>query len=97
MVIFKGENRLACYIYPMPKGTEYTELDLKNPSKVVELFEYCGILEGLITKEGWKFLINLYGYEKLYEMNRQTDWHEFENVEDYVNWVLNEIDILPKC
>ena len=42
---------LACKIYPMPKGTEYTELDLKNPCKVVELFEYCGILEGLITKE----------------------------------------------
>ncbi len=48
---------LACYIYPIPKGTEYTETDLRNPNKVVELFGYCGILEGSITKAGWRFLV----------------------------------------
>ncbi len=59
---------LACYIYPMPKGTEYTEIDLQNPTNVVELFGYCGILEGMITKVGWRFLIETYGYERLYEI-----------------------------
>ena len=43
---------LACYIYPIPKGTEYTEIDLQNSNKVLELFGYCGILEpfGRIVK-----------------------------------------------
>ena len=44
---------LGLYIYPPPKGTEYTAADLEQPDKVIELFGYCGILEGLITKEGW--------------------------------------------
>ena len=52
---------LGLYIYPPPKGTEYTAADLEQPDKVIELFGYCGILEGLITKEGWDFLIQLYG------------------------------------
>ena len=29
---------LACYIYPIPKGTEYSQEDLKNEDKVIELF-----------------------------------------------------------
>ena len=35
---------LGLYIYPPPKGTEYTAADLEQPDKVIELFGYCGIL-----------------------------------------------------
>ena len=67
---------LGLYIYPPPKGTEYTAADLEQPDKVIELFGYCGILEGLITKEGWDFLIQLYGYEKLFEMDKAGMWFD---------------------
>ena len=69
---------LGLYIYPPPKGTEYTAADLEQPDKVIELFGYCGILEGLITKEGWDFLIQLYGYEKLFEMDKAGMWFDAE-------------------
>lgn len=45
------------------KVIEYTRADLKDPDKVGELFDYCQILEAYITKSGWDFLINHYGYD----------------------------------
>ncbi len=66
---------LAYYYYPFFDNhnfTEYTKNDLTNPSKVEELFDYCQILEAYITKSGWEFLINYYGYEKLYEINKKA-------------------------
>ena len=87
---------LACYIYPIPKGTEYTEVDLQNSNKVLELFGYCGILEGMITKEGWRFLIKTYGYEKLYEMDKEALWKDCETLEEYVDWLMYENEISPE-
>ena len=88
---------LACYIYPMPKGTEYTETDLRNPDVVVELFGYCGILEGLITKAGWRFLVEEYEYERLYEMDKEAIWNDSDTIEEYIDWVLHEIETSPEC
>ena len=80
---------LGLYIYPPPKGTEYTAADLEQPDKVIELFGYCGILEGLITKEGWDFLIQLYGYEK------PGMWFDAETIEEYMENVQYERAISP--
>lgn len=88
---------LACYIYPEPEGTEYTEIDLQNTDKVVELFGYCGILEGLITKEGWRYLIRVHGYKKMYEMDKEALWNDSENIEEYIDWVRYEMEISPDC
>lgn len=87
---------MACYIYPLPTGTEYTKENLKSCDTVIELFGYCEILEGLITKAGWQFLIDFYGYDKLYEMDKEALWYDGESIEDYINWVKYEIGISPE-
>lgn len=87
---------LAYYIYPIPKGREYTETDLQNPANVVELFGYCVILEGMITKAGWRFLIETYGYERLYEMDKEALWNDSDTIEEYIEWVMYEIEISPE-
>lgn len=81
---------LGFYIYPLPKGTEYTEGELKRRDKVIELFGYCGVAEGLITKEGWNFLINSYSYEELYHMDKEAMWFDGDSVEEYIDWVQYE-------
>jgi len=39
---------LAYYRYPKPKGTSYFENELKQPDKVIEVFDYCQILRAYI-------------------------------------------------
>ena len=87
---------LGLYIYPLPRGTEYTATDLDNPDKVIELFGYCGIREGLITKEGWDFLIDKYGYEKLFRMDKDAMWFDVDSIEEYVVEVQYERDSVPQ-
>lgn len=87
---------LAYYHYPFVPNQdirEYTEEDLKNPKTVEELFDYCQILEAYITKKGWEFLINHYGYEELYEIDRKSGWLDDETLEEYISSVQYEIDI----
>ena len=53
-------------MYPLPKGTVYSEDDIQTIEDVIKLFDYCQILEALISKEGWEYLIdfcNAYGYD----------------------------------
>lgn len=86
---------LAFYLYPFVPNQdikEYTKEDLMNPNKVEELFDYCQILEAYITKSGWKFLIQHYGYEKLYEINNSSGWMDADNLDDFISWVEYEIE-----
>lgn len=78
---------LALYIYPLTKGTEYTAADLVNQNKVIELFNYCQILEAIIYKDGWDFLIQHYGYEKLYKINKESDWLDCNSLEEFIQFV----------
>ena len=67
---------LAYYHYPFVQNQdyrEYTRDELIKPEIVEELFDYCQILEAYITKKGWAFLIEYYGYEKLYEIDKKVD------------------------
>lgn len=87
---------LAYYHYPFvqnEKIREYTESDLIKPETVEELFDYCQILEAYITKKGWTFLIDYYGYEKLYEINKKSGWIDGETIEEYISSVQYQIDI----
>ena len=88
---------LGFYIYPLPGGTEYTAADLENPDKVIELFDYCAILEGMVTKEGWDFLIDLYGYEKLFQMDKESEliWWA-DSLEEFIEGVKYMRDISAK-
>ncbi len=58
-----------------------------------ELFDYCQILEAYITKQGWAFLIEHYGYEKLYEIDKKSGWLGDDTLEEYIASVEYEIYI----
>ena len=87
---------LAFYHYPFNDNQEYTEYtkeDLMNPSKVEELFDYCQVLEAYISKSGWEFLIQYYGYEKLYQIDKKSGWLGAETLEEFKSY----IDYEMKC
>ena len=90
---------LAYYLYPFIPNQdvkEYSKEDLMDPKKVEELFDYCQILEAYITKVGWQLLIEHYGYEKLFEIDKRSGWlsDRTENtLEEYIEWVKYEISI----
>lgn len=79
---------LAYYMpYPYEKGNvkEYSESDLLDPVVVEELFDYCQILEGYITKTGWDFLISNYGYEELFEIDKKSGWLDSDSLDEYIS------------
>ncbi len=91
---------LAYFLYPYVQNRdvrEYTKVDLLQPEKVEELFDYCQILEAYITKTGWQFLIESYGYDKLYEIDKRSGWlsdrSSESSIEEYIEWVKYEISI----
>lgn len=81
---------LAYYHYPFDSNQdfkEYTREDLMIPERVEELFDYCQILEAYITKSGWGFLIDYYGYEKLYEIDKKSGWFDEDTLESFIERV----------
>lgn len=86
---------LAFYHYsfvPNQDIKECTKKDLMHPDKVEELFDYCQICEAYITKSGWKFLIQHYGYKKLYKINYKSGWLDADNLDDFISCVEYEIE-----
>lgn len=81
------EELLAFYIYPLPKGTEYTKEQLKDVNKVEELFDYAQILEACITKKGWDYLLNIHGYETLFKIDQKSCWHDVEDINDFISYI----------
>lgn len=81
---------LAFHIYPLPNGTEYDRNELSNETNVIQLFDACQILEAIITTDGWEFLIDQYGIEKLYELDCVSGWHDEETLAEYVNNMIAE-------
>ena len=84
---------LAFYIYPEPKGTEYLRDDLADPNTVIRVFDYCQILLASITKAGWEFLVDHYGYEKLFELDRISAWKNCDSVTEYKTEIEYEMSI----
>lgn len=90
---------LAYYYFPYAdnhKIIEYTAEDLSTSQQIEELFDYCQILEAYITPDGWQFLIEKYGWEKLFEINNKSGWFWAEDVEDYKLYVQEDIKSYPK-
>ncbi len=83
---------LAYIIYPEPHGMEYFESDLRNSKQVIQLFDYCQILEAVINKEGWVYLIDKFGFEKLFEFNNISGWKDCESLSEYKLDIKNEIN-----
>lgn len=78
---------LAWYMYPEPKGKNYYEKDLSNPDIVIEVFDYCQILLAFITKPGWFYLVEHYGYEELFELDKKSCWIDCETIEEFKTWI----------
>ena len=74
---------LAYRKYPLPNGTNYTSSDLKTIDQLQTLFDYCQILEAVIYKEGWNFLIDTFGYEQLYTINTQSGWFDSADLTEF--------------
>ena len=74
---------LAYRKYPEPNGTNYCEKDLDTEQKVIELFDYCQILEAMITKKGWEFLLSQYGVKKVFELNNLSGWMDSESLKEF--------------
>lgn len=88
-------NELAFYIYPKPKGTNYYEKDLLHERMVKQLFDYYQILLAIIYKDGWEFLVSHYGYEKLYEINAESDCFDCESLSDFIAIIIQAKEEAP--
>lgn len=87
---------LAFYIYPVPQGTPFAEKDLSSPHNVEILFDYMQILLAVISKEGWDFLIRLYGYENLFEINNKSGWIDCKTLDEFIEIEEYEKEIAPE-
>lgn len=80
---------MLAYYMPRPyekeNVKEYTAEDLLDPEVVEELFDYCQILEGYITKSGWDYLISNHGYENLFQIDKKSGWIDSDNLEEYIS------------
>ncbi|MGW8957352.1 hypothetical protein [Paenibacillus sp. NPDC055715] len=90
-----GTKWLAYRIFPEPLGTTYQDYDLMNRVDVEKLFGYCQILEDMISRQGWQFLINHHSYPVLFEINKGSEWFDCESLEEFIFEVESHIDSLP--
>ncbi|GAA4364646.1 hypothetical protein GCM10023185_34340 [Hymenobacter saemangeumensis] len=82
---------LAWRMYPEPNGTGYHAEDLDTEEKVQHLFDYCQVLEASILDEGWQFLLQHYGIERLYQINKKSGWHDADDVKEYQSFLPNHL------
>lgn len=71
---------------------EYNEKELSDPETVKQLFDYCQILCAYITQAGWTFLINHYGWETLFKINKLSGWLDAESPDDFKACVESAIE-----
>ena len=86
---------LAWHIYPFPDGTNYGRKELLNPDIVIEVFDYAQILEAAISKVGWAFLLQYYGYAGLYSLDKESDWFGCHSLEEFQESVDSMIECSP--
>lgn len=75
---------IAFRIYPLPGGTVYTEEDIKTLDDVILIFDYCQIMEAMISKKGWDYLIEKFGIERLFEADKKSGWLESDNLNEFI-------------
>ena len=82
---------IAYRIYPLPSGTKYTEEDIKTIDDVVRLFDYCQILEANISKDGWNYLIDRFGFNELFEADKRSGWFDCTSIEEFTEVITTEM------
>ncbi len=84
---------IAYRIYPLPDGKIYTEEDFKTLDDVVSLFDYCQIMEAMISKKGWDFLIEKFGIEGLFQADKKSGWIDSDGLKEFYDDIEYEKDI----
>ena len=75
---------VAFRIYPLPDGKIYTEEDINSLKDVEMLFDYCQIMEAMISRKGWNYPIDRFGMENLYEVEKKSEWFNSESFEEFI-------------
>lgn len=91
MINNDADKPLAFRYWPLEANEKYWENDLNNEEKVEVLFDYSQILEVVITNKGWSYLIQHYGFEKLFEIDKRSGWFECETLEEFKLCVEHEM------
>lgn len=86
---------IAYRIYPLPNGTIYTEEDVKTIDDVVDIFDYCQIMEAVISKKGWQYLIERFGIDGLYRADKISGWFDSSSMEEFMLDI--EYEIATAC
>lgn len=86
---------LAYRIYPEPNGTDYFEKDLQSEFDVECLFDFCQILEAIIFREGWHYLVDKFGYANLFKIDKRSMWIDCDTLEEYIEFVKYEQEHSP--
>lgn len=87
---------LAYYYYPSVGNhdfMEYSKEDLMNEKTLETIFDYAQILEAYITPKGWDFLIQYYGYDKLFQIDKRSGWFDEDTIYEYIERVNLEKNI----
>ena len=75
---------LAWRKFPEPSGENYTDEQLCEKQKVIELFDYCQVLEAVIFDKGWKYLFDKYGLKGIIEIDSKSQWMNDEDIGEWI-------------
>ena len=67
-------NFLAAHGDPRAPLAVYSADELRDPKQVEELFDYCQILQGVISAAGWRHLLEVHGLDALLAIDRRSGW-----------------------
>ena len=65
---------LAAFGAPGASMNRYSAADLADRMRVEELFDYCQILQGIISARGWRYLLQIHGLAGLLDIDRRSGW-----------------------
>ncbi len=83
---------------------EYTKEDLMKSDEIELIYRCIYRYDIHITKSGWEFLIEYYGYEGLYEIDKSCKcFHatclkkgKNDGLKDYIEWINGRIKAYPE-
>ena len=78
---------IAYKIYPLPDGRIYTENDVQTIDDVIKLFDDCQIMDAMISKQGWAYLIEKFGVQRLYQADKESGWFDCDSMEEFSSMI----------
>lgn len=76
-------------------GKSWYAEDFQNDKDVERAFDLAQIQQLFITAEGWQYLFESFGIEKLFEIDRKSGWFETEDGEG--EWLESIYSIAVIC